>query len=152
MRNVLRLLASASLVTLAMCSQDPPRAVAEGSGYLICSSKSDVCVDANATCALRTSGPLSRAEVEEASKLLESLDWAKRDRDRLRDASDAWTGAAQFNASKYGYSCCDNDSTQVYINLGTLGENREVISGILRARIERLSCRLRALGVDVARP
>jgi hypothetical protein len=105
-------------------------------------------------CPLRTTGPLSKADIKEATDLLTALDAAKSSLSLFRDAPDS---AATYTV--YATTSCSDNYRMTYtsncnaeIDLGTVSDIRELVNGIFKTQIEKDTCRLRALGVDVPRP
>lgn len=110
-------------------------------------------------CPLRSSGPLSKSDIAEASKMLSFLEQTKEELKEWRETSDSSDATIHYRGKpKSGYGCYqssyrDNDGTCLQqISLGTNGDVREMVTSILKARIEKATCRLRSIGVDIPKP
>jgi hypothetical protein len=101
-------------------------------------------------CPLRTRGPFAKGDIEEASKLLAALTNAQESLREFRDAPASGQVSMSFSKESACLNCYPNSTGQLFI--GKNEEVRDMISAWFKQRIEKLSCRLRALGVDVPRP
>lgn len=113
-----------------------------------CRGNTDAAVTRQPPCELRNSGPMSKLDVEDASKLLTELQSARDARGEFYKISDS-KKVYLIAGENYGcYGC----GAQSYVSIGTLAEARDLINAVINKRIENASCKLRALGVDVPRP
>jgi hypothetical protein len=130
--------APAQSTCTASCQQETPAAVPDA-------------------CALREVGALSQADVIEASGLLRQLASAKDNLASFRDADAEVDVDLHYAAKKECVRCFNGrfngrDGLYAQIEVGTIADVREVILGTFKARIEKMTCKLRAIGVDVPRP
>jgi hypothetical protein len=111
------------------------------------------CIESS-DCAVRTTGPLQKEEIKEASKLLEVLSAAKKslvDYQAVPDSSDI-SFSYYVKNDRCGSGISYNRDCYESVYLGNAGDVRDLVNVTLKTKIKQTSCRLRAIGVDVPQP
>lgn len=138
------------VLLLAILSIAP--ASAEACWNAACVSNATVSAD---TCPLRSSGPLSKADVSEAADLLKNVDASRETLKQFRDVPDSSDSTIYFRVKRADGNCNYSNGygeCTLPLSLGAASDVRDIINGILKARIEKAICRLRAIGIDVPKP